>query len=120
MADIPLIKAEPLDAPSPAFSDDIYEDAGDLEFYADPAMEKVYLARVPAYVWEAWSKLDDDAEIQIGTVRVHGDAPPQGVCTFAQKKQPYLTSRSIQINVPCPCCYPPILHNIKQFQKSTT
>jgi len=41
-------------------------------------MEKVYLARVPAYVWEAWSKLDDDAEIQIGTVRVHGDAPPQG------------------------------------------
>jgi transcription initiation factor TFIIF subunit beta len=71
MADT-LIKPDP-DAPgaSPsAFTDDdIYEDAGDLEFNVDPAFQKLYLARVPRYVWDAWSKLDDDTEIQIGTIR---------------------------------------------------
>ena len=76
MADVyikPEIKPDP-DAPgaSPAaFSeDDIYEDAGDLEFNADTDFQNVILAKVPKYVWEAWSKLDDDAEIQIGTIRV--------------------------------------------------
>ncbi|ERS96071.1 transcription initiation factor TFIIF subunit beta [Sporothrix schenckii 1099-18] len=53
--------------------DDIYEDAGDLEFYdatqpGDP-FGNMYLVRVPPYVWEAWDKLDDDAEIEIATVR---------------------------------------------------
>ncbi|TVY85447.1 Transcription initiation factor IIF subunit beta [Lachnellula suecica] len=73
MADL-SIKADP-DAPgagaSPAaFSEeDIYEDAGDLEFNTDPNFQSLYLAKVPKYVWEAWSKLDDDAEIQIGTIR---------------------------------------------------
>ena len=71
MADT-LIKPDP-DAPgaSPGSlsEDDIYEDAGDLEFNADPAFQALYLARVPKYVWDAWSKLDDDAEIQIGTLR---------------------------------------------------
>ena len=85
MADT-LIKPEP-DAPgaSPsAFTDDdIYEDAGDLEFSTDPAFQKLYLARVPKYVWEAWSKLDDDAEIQIGTIRqctVPGPDGKMNVC----------------------------------------
>ena len=67
-----VIKPDP-DAPgaSPApLDDDIYEDAGDLEFNSDPAYSKLYLARVPRYVWEAWSKLDEDAEIQIGTIRM--------------------------------------------------
>ena len=67
-----LIKQDP-DAPgaSPGVftDDDIYEDAGDLEFNPDPNFQKLYLARVPRYVWEAWSKLDDDAEIRIGTIR---------------------------------------------------
>jgi hypothetical protein len=71
MADT-LIKPDP-EAPgaSPAAlsEEDIYEDAGDLEFNSDPAFQSLYLARVPKYVWEAWSKLDDDAEIQIGTLR---------------------------------------------------
>lgn len=54
--------------------DDIYEDeAGDLEFYdatqlGDP-FGNMYLVRVPPYVWEAWDKLDDDAEIEVATVR---------------------------------------------------
>jgi hypothetical protein len=73
MADL-SIKPDP-DAPgagaSPAaFSEeDIYEDAGDLEFNPDPAFQALYLAKVPKYVWEAWASLDDDAEIQIGTIR---------------------------------------------------
>ena len=68
------IKPDP-DAPgagaSPAAlsEDDIYEDAGDLEFNTDTNFQSLYLSKVPKYVWEAWSKLDEDAEIQIGTIR---------------------------------------------------
>ncbi|CZR54172.1 related to transcription initiation factor TFIIF subunit [Phialocephala subalpina] len=62
-----------------AFSEeDIYEDAGDLEFNEDPAFKSLYLAKVPRYMWEAWSKLDDDAEIPIGTIRVTQEAGPDG------------------------------------------
>lgn len=79
-----LIKPDPdAQGASPATftDDDIYEDAGDLEFNPDPAFQKLYLARVPRYVWEAWSSLDDDAEIRIGTIRqsqeIGGDGQPQ-------------------------------------------
>ncbi|CAK7564023.1 MAG: hypothetical protein SEPTF4163_001906 [Sporothrix epigloea] len=56
-----------------AGDDDIYEDAGDLEFFdatqpGNPS-GNMYLVRVPPYVWEAWDKLDDDAEIQVATLR---------------------------------------------------
>lgn len=66
-----LVKQEPDSrGASPRFvDDDIYEDAGDLEFNTDPRFQSLYLARVPNYLWEAWSKFDDDAEIQIGTIR---------------------------------------------------
>ncbi len=87
MADT-LIKPDP-DAPgaSPApFTDeDIYEDAGDLEFSTDPKYQKLYLARVPKYIWESWSKLDDDAEIQIGTIRQSSETGPgdvERVCVY--------------------------------------
>jgi transcription initiation factor TFIIF subunit beta len=71
MAD-PLIKADPdakVGSPANFADEDIYEDAGDLEFNADPMYQQLYLARVPKYLWDLWSKLDDDAEIEIGTVR---------------------------------------------------
>lgn len=71
MADIP-IKTDP-DAigasPAALTDEDIYEDAGDLEFNNDPKFQKVYLARVPKYIWDEWSNLNDDAEIQLGTIR---------------------------------------------------
>jgi len=68
MADI-LIKPDP-ESKSPAvFDEDIYEDAGDLEFNTDPKFQSVFMAKIPRYVWQAWSKLDDNAEIQIGTIR---------------------------------------------------
>ncbi|RQM05217.1 hypothetical protein DH86_00004234, partial [Scytalidium sp. 3C] len=77
----PVIKPDP-DAPgaSPANfeEDDIYEDAGDLEFNTDPKFQTLYLARVPKYLWEAWSKLDDDAEIRIGTIRQTSEVTPDG------------------------------------------
>ncbi|EHK99267.1 putative Transcription initiation factor IIF subunit beta [Glarea lozoyensis 74030] len=76
----PEIKPDP-DAlgASPAALDeeDIYEDAGDLEFNNDPNYQSLYLARVPKYVWEAWSKLDDDAEIQIGMIRMTNTIDPK-------------------------------------------
>jgi transcription initiation factor TFIIF subunit beta len=74
MADNLIIKADP-DAKggaSPAaFKDeeDIYEDAGDLEFNTDDHFQGLYLAKLPKHLWDAWSKLDDDAEIHIGTIR---------------------------------------------------
>ena len=68
MADL-LIKPDP-ESKSPAvFDEDIYEDAGDLEFNTDQKFQNVFMAKIPRYVWQAWSKLDDNAEIQLGTIR---------------------------------------------------
>ncbi|KAI4278699.1 MAG: hypothetical protein LQ337_000808 [Flavoplaca oasis] len=67
------VKVEPPSAaasPTPASDDDIYEDAGDLDF--SRAVQGLFLTRIPKYLWESWSTLDDDEEIRIGTVRVEG------------------------------------------------
>lgn len=50
--------------------EDIYEDAGDLDF--TNADQQVYLTRLPKFLWETWSQLDDDQEVQVGTLRVEG------------------------------------------------
>lgn len=74
------IKAEGEEVPAvatPGSEDDLYEDAGDLEFYDKTGegnnFEKLWLARVPKYVWESWMKLTErlgpDDEVQIGTLR---------------------------------------------------
>ena len=55
----------------PHSEEDIYEDAGDLEF-ADSA-QQVCLIRIPKFLWKSWSQMEDDQEIQLGTVRVEGD-----------------------------------------------
>ena len=81
MAD-PLIKPDPDTkgaSPGAFADDDIYEDAGDLEFNQNPAWQQLYLARVPKDLWKAWSYLDDDAEIQLGTIRMtKGGIKPDG------------------------------------------
>ncbi|KAL8849888.1 MAG: hypothetical protein Q9221_005154 [Calogaya cf. arnoldii] len=67
------VKVEPPSAvasPAPQSDDDVYEDAGDLDF--SHAVQGLYLTRIPKYLWESWSTLDEDDEIQIGTVRVEG------------------------------------------------
>lgn len=64
----PNIKADPdrdLD------EDDLYEDAGDLDFAN--ANQNVWLSRIPRSLWEHWAKIDDDEEIQVGTIRIEGD-----------------------------------------------
>ncbi|KAL8798003.1 MAG: hypothetical protein Q9182_007033 [Xanthomendoza sp. 2 TL-2023] len=57
-------------SPAAHSDDDIYEDAGDLDF--SRIIQNLYLTRIPKYLWESWSTLDDNEEIQIGTVRVEG------------------------------------------------
>jgi transcription initiation factor TFIIF subunit beta len=80
MADV-FIKPDPeVRGTSPAaFADeDIYEDAGDLEFNTDLKYQKLYLARVPKYIWDSWHNLDDDAEIQLGTIRMSTEKGSNG------------------------------------------
>lgn len=76
MADTGVVKPEPEGSPAPMDVDDMFEDAGDLDFYdktPGQPFETLYLARIPKYMWDAWLKLterlDDDDEIQIGTLR---------------------------------------------------
>lgn len=85
MADSSFIKPDPdTKSPKPAEEEDLYEDAGDLEFYkkANNSFETLYLARVPRYMWDAWvkltEKLGDDDEIQIGTLRTWNEEKPDG------------------------------------------
>jgi transcription initiation factor TFIIF subunit beta len=71
----PFIKQDPDSflsvgaSPSGFTDDDIYEDAGDLEFGTDPRYQQIFFARLPQYIWDKWEQLDDDAEIRIGTIR---------------------------------------------------
>ena len=59
-------------APALQLDEDIYEDAGDLDFAA--SSQSLYLTRIPKMLWENWSQLDDDQEILLGTVRVEGSS----------------------------------------------
>ena len=54
-----------------AADDDIYEDAGDLDF--TDAAKSLLLVKVPNWLWKTWEDMGEDQEIQIGTVRVEGD-----------------------------------------------
>jgi transcription initiation factor TFIIF subunit beta len=90
MADPAVIKAEPDESNTPAAEpideEDLYEDAGDLEFYdknaAERRFETLYMSRVPKYMWDAWQKLTerlgDNDEIQIGTLRTWNEQSADG------------------------------------------
>lgn len=71
--EVAQVKSEPDQlgaSPSAQSEEDLYEDAGDLDFAG--TVQGLYLARIPKFLWECWSKLDDDEEIRLGTVRVEG------------------------------------------------
>ncbi|KAJ5765724.1 hypothetical protein N7520_005283 [Penicillium odoratum] len=51
--------------------DDLYEETGDLDFTL--ANQNVWLSRLPRQLWENWAQIDDDEEIEIGTMRIEGD-----------------------------------------------
>lgn len=88
MADSSFIKTEPKtepdDAPAVMDEEDLFEDAGDLEFYDknNHSNESLYLARVPRYMWEAWktltARMGDNDEIQIGTLRTWKEPTANG------------------------------------------
>ncbi|KAG8530839.1 uncharacterized protein KY384_004196 [Bacidia gigantensis] len=69
--------------------EDIYEDAGDLDF-ADSG-QNVFLARLPKFLWESWSHLDDDEEVQIGRIRIEGQ--PGDI----KRVKDYLISRVVKL-----------------------
>ena len=74
------VKAEPSDTPSPFPDDDedIYEDAGDLDF--SQAQQQLWLSQIPRTLWKKLSTLQDDDEIEIGKIRVEGpDSNPSRV-----------------------------------------
>jgi transcription initiation factor TFIIF subunit beta len=90
MADAANVKTEQQEASpaavgTPVDEEDLYEDAGDLEFYSKApgtANETLYLARVPKYVWENWMKvterMGDNDEIRIGTLRTWNEKAEGG------------------------------------------
>lgn len=72
--DVPMIKPDPdsKDASlTGIYDDDIYEDAGDLDF--SNAAQNVWLSRIPRSLWENWSHIDEEEEIELGTIRIEGD-----------------------------------------------
>jgi hypothetical protein len=69
MADLEVKKEE--EADSPVALEDAYEEVDDLEFY-EPSNEneRLYIARVPAYLWQVLSQsASEDAAVRIGTIR---------------------------------------------------
>ena len=68
------VKDEPGMSPATAFEDDdLYEDAGDLDFYDPNGPEdcnNVSVMRVSHDLWKRWSELNDDQEVHVGTMRV--------------------------------------------------
>jgi transcription initiation factor TFIIF subunit beta len=56
--------------PSVQSDEDLYEDTGDLDFTA--STQSLILTRIPKFLWESWSQLGDDEEIQLGTIRFEG------------------------------------------------
>lgn len=58
-------------SPGPQLEDDIYEDAGDLDFAG--AEQGFYLTKLPNFLWDSLSKLDAKQDIQVGTIRVEGE-----------------------------------------------
>ncbi|KAK3336593.1 putative transcription initiation factor [Cercophora scortea] len=65
-----IIKPDP-EAGSP-FAEDEIDESADLDFYDKNRHgdnDAMYLARLPNFLWKAWSELDDDAEIEIGKIR---------------------------------------------------
>lgn len=83
-----MIKDETMDdALSPYMEDDIYEDAGDLDF--SNAEQRVWLSHIPISLWETLSALEGDDEIEIGTLRVEGpESQPSRVSYSALSRVP--------------------------------
>ena len=82
------LEAQPHEEPTSVLSDeDLYEDAGDLDYTG--STQALILTRIPKFLWENWTQLSDDDEIQIGTIRYEGDPEdPKRVCHPADTSMP--------------------------------
>ncbi|KAK2591324.1 hypothetical protein QQS21_010977 [Conoideocrella luteorostrata] len=112
MADSNFVKADPeedkiMPPAMPMEEDDMFEDAGDLEFYDKTtpgnSFETLYLARVPKYMWNSWlqiaERLGDDDEIQIGTLRTWNEPQPDATVEGGTRD---VTKLRMLLNSNCP------------------
>ncbi|PNS18592.1 hypothetical protein CAC42_5131 [Sphaceloma murrayae] len=73
------IKADPANAHTPSMADeDEYEDTGELQIRGTADDDKAWLAKLPKWLWEAWSTIAEDEEIELGKVRVYNSPLPNG------------------------------------------
>lgn len=87
------IKVEAPDAASPAASDAYMDDADvedpDLDF--KDASLPLWITKLPRHLWESLATVDDDQEIEIGTIRVEGSLDqPQRISLMLNTTQSFL------------------------------
>ncbi len=58
-------------SPSALSDDDMYEDTGELDM-SNP--EKLYLMRLPTWLYERWSTIDSEEPSNLGVVRVQNES----------------------------------------------
>lgn len=76
MEGMQYLKPDPEDAkPVRMLTDDDYEDTGELQL--PPQFVPGWLTKVPQMLWEQWSDLDDDEEINLGVMREFEDNTTQ-------------------------------------------
>ncbi|KAF2151338.1 hypothetical protein K461DRAFT_280127 [Myriangium duriaei CBS 260.36] len=70
------IKPDPATATERSLIDeDEYEDTGELQIRG---MDQAWLAKIPKWLWEAWTNIAEDDEIELGKVRVYHNNRPDG------------------------------------------
>ncbi|KEF56090.1 uncharacterized protein A1O9_07671 [Exophiala aquamarina CBS 119918] len=98
-----VIKPEPADdSPSPYVDDDedMYEETGDLDF--SQAQQQLWLSHVPKSLWEALSTLNDEDEIEIGTIRVEGSESNPSRVSLLLNKLPQFENEPKEYNLSLP------------------
>jgi transcription initiation factor TFIIF subunit beta len=95
------IKPEPMeDTPSPYVDEDeeMYdEDNADLDF--SQAQQQLWLSHIPKTLWEVLSKLQDDDEIEIGTIRVEGSETNPSRVSMLLKPRPEFANEPKEYNL---------------------
>jgi len=58
--------------------EDDYEDTGELQIRGDQESEKAWLAKLPKWLWEAWSNIAEEDEVELGKIRVYNSVGSNG------------------------------------------